>query len=264
MVLTAVRGAIGFLTRVPIGVDERDWAAFRSTPASMPLIGYPIGLLVALPLGFLSSVPVPIRAFLFPVVIYLLTGLNHVDGLADVGDAAAVHDSSVSVSDDSTDADRMVHQERRRAAMTDTDTGVGGLLAVTLVVLGLAFIGLVLARAPLRTVLGVVVAAEVGAKTAMAWLACFGEASHEGLGSQFTDVASPRSFLPALLLTIPVGVLVWPVAAVSASAAVIVGVLAARWARSRLGGVSGDVFGATNELGRLIALHAGVLVWTLS
>ena len=31
----------------------------------------------------------------------------------------------------------------------------------------------------------------------------------------------------------------------------------------RLGGVTGDVFGAANEIGRLAGLHAGVIVWTL-
>ncbi|MFT4923567.1 MAG: adenosylcobinamide-GDP ribazoletransferase, partial [Haloarculaceae archaeon] len=28
MVLTALRGAVGFLTRLPVGHDERAWAAF--------------------------------------------------------------------------------------------------------------------------------------------------------------------------------------------------------------------------------------------
>ena len=35
-----------------------------------------------------------------------------------------------------------------------------------------------------------------------------------------------------------------------------------RWARRRLGGVSGDALGATNELARVAALHAGVIAWT--
>ena len=29
-----------------------------------------------------------------------------------------------------------------------------------------------------------------------------------------------------------------------------------------LGGVNGDVFGAVNELARIVALHAGVVAWT--
>ncbi|TVT93597.1 adenosylcobinamide-GDP ribazoletransferase, partial [Haloferax volcanii] len=36
------------------------------------------------------------------------------------------------------------------------------------------------------------------------------------------------------------------------------------WGRARLGGVSGDLLGATNELARAAAVHAGVVTWTLS
>ena len=35
-----------------------------------------------------------------------------------------------------------------------------------------------------------------------------------------------------------------------------------RWADGALGGVNGDVFGAVNELARVVALHAGVVAWT--
>ncbi|WP_241990620.1 adenosylcobinamide-GDP ribazoletransferase, partial [Halorubrum sp. CGM5_25_10-8B] len=54
------------------------------------------------------------------------------------------------------------------------------------------------------------------------------------------------------------------VAAAAITAAVVVAALAFAWARSRLGGVSGDVLGATNELARVVGLHAGVIAWTLS
>ena len=58
-----------------------------------------------------------------------------------------------------------------------------------------------------------------------------------------------------LVLYIGVGVLV---------ATTVIAGLTLRWAQTNLGGVSGDVLGATNELARVAGLHAGVVAWTLS
>ena len=88
MVLTALRGAVGFLTRLPVGGDERSWEAFRRTPVSVPLVGYVVGVVAGLSL--LLPLPVPTAAAVYLVTLVLLTGVTHADGLADLGDAAAV------------------------------------------------------------------------------------------------------------------------------------------------------------------------------
>lgn len=247
MVLTAVRGALGFLTRLPVGHSETAWDAFRQTPIAFPLAAYPIGALIALPIGL--PIPDPVIAFFLLIDVILLTGVNHADGLADLGDAAVVHDD----------------RERRRAVMKDTTVGVGAVLALGSVLVGLALAGVALAALPSLIAVGIVVASEVGAKLGMTAVACLGTATHEGLGSAFTGhgpqklVAPAVAVLPAFALT---------GRSLSGFIAVLVGgctglgmVLLARRA---LGGVSGDVFGATNEIGRVLALHAGVIAWTLS
>lgn len=250
MVLTALRGAIGFLTRLPVGDGDAAWKAFRTTPAAFPLAGYLVGALIAVPLALSAVLPTPTLAALLLAWLYLLTGIGHLDGVADLGDGAAVHGGP----------------DERAAVVTDTDLGVGGVVAVAIVLVGtgLALVGV--AGLPLRTAVGAVVAAEVGAKTAMAGVACFGRARHEGLGSSFTTVASPRLFAGPALVAGPAAVLSWPspVAAVALVGAVGGGAAVAAWASSLLDGVSGDVFGATNEVARLVGLHAGVVAWTLS
>ena len=248
MVLSALRGALGFLTRLPAGHDESSWDAFRSTPVAFPLAGYVIGTLLAVPVALPVVLPVPasVVAFLFVLAVVAVTGITHLDGLADLGDAAVVHDAG-----------------RRRETMKDTQVGVGGTTAVVLGLAGLALAGLALADLPLRVAAGLVVAAEVTAKLSMAGIAAFGTAAHEGLGSQVVD-GSRRGFLVPALVALPVGVLTWPspAAAVGLIAGLGAAWLLARWVREWLGGVSGDVLGAANEISRLAVLHVGVVVWT--
>lgn len=245
MGLTAWRGAVGFLTRIPVGRDDAAWNAFRETPAVFPIVGYGIGAVLAIPL-LLPVAPATV-AVLFVTGVYVVTGINHIDGLGDFGDALAVHSDSAT----------------RREVMRDTDVGVGAVLVVGLVLLGLFGAGITLAGLPTRA-LAVVIAGEVGAKLAMAGLVCFGTASHPGLGAALSSRVSPGQFVLPTLLAVPAALLTWPnpagVAAIGA-ALVVAGAIG-RWSHDALGGVSGDVIGAANELSRLVALHAGVLAWT--
>ena len=253
MVLTALRGAIGFLTRLPVGGDERSWDAFRRTPVSIPLAGYVVGAPAAL--VFLLPLPVPTAAALYLVTLVLLTGVTHADGLADLGDAAAVHGG--------------VDTERRREVLKDSATGVGGALAVALVFVTLGLGALGLAGSRPRVAFGLALAAEVGAKVGIAVLVCTGEAPHEGLGSALTDSVTPTALLPVAAVVVPVLALatvpmVGGVGIPAALAAPVgVALLVRAWARGALGGVSGDALGAANELGRVAGVHAGVVAWTL-
>ncbi|WP_423996393.1 adenosylcobinamide-GDP ribazoletransferase [Halorubrum trapanicum] len=275
MVLTvaALRGALGFLSRIPVGGGEGDWEAFRRTPAAIPAVGYPIGALLALPVTAATLLPVRVPSLTvgvaFAAWVSLVTGITHLDGVADLGDAAVVHG----------DADR------RREVMKDSALGVGGTVALALVVAGLVTAATVIAdvaRLSLVDAVVLVVAGEVGAKAATATLVCVGDAAHEGLGSALTGASSPRALVGVALATAPVLLLGWPAVrpgsvvpiavrpgsvapiAVVLTAAGVAAALVFAWARSRLGGVSGDVLGATNELARVVGLHAGVIAWTLS
>lgn len=240
----SLRGAIGFLTRLPVGQSDADWDAFRGNPVAFPLAGYVIGVLLALP--FALPAPDPAQAFGFLAAVYLVTGVNHVDGLADLGDAAAVHGA-----------------ERRRDVLKDTRVGVGALVAVAVSVAGLALAALTVADLPFfLTAVGLVVAAEVGAKLGMATLACLGTPAHEGFGAQFTN-NTPRDLAVPVFVALPAAILVGPASLIAVLVGPAVALGLRRWARPWLGGVSGDLFGATNEIGRLVALHAGVMVWTL-
>ncbi|MFB6295267.1 MAG: adenosylcobinamide-GDP ribazoletransferase [Halobacteriales archaeon] len=243
--LAGVRGAIGFFTRLSVGFDDESWAAFQEAPTAFPIAGYAVGLLLAPAL--LLPFPDPTVAVVFVAWVYLLTGLNHADGVADLGDAMGVH------------GDR----KARIDAMRDVSVGAGGVLLLTVVVGGLALAGVALAGVASRAV-GIVVAAEAGAKLGIVALAGLLPATHEGLASGFTDRLEASSVALPAVLSLPAAALTFPHPA--AAAALVAGVAAALalglWARSRLGGVSGDVLGAANDVGRVVSLHAGVIAWT--
>ncbi|RAW44991.1 adenosylcobinamide-GDP ribazoletransferase [Halorubrum sp. 48-1-W] len=270
--MLALRGAFTFLTRVPVpGADPADWHAFRRSPWTFPVVGTVVGAVAGL--AFLAPSPWTATAG-YLVALYLLTGVTHADGLADLGDAVAVHDP-----------------DRRLSVLKDADLGVGGALALGVTLLATTLGALALATGPAGDAGGgvvdgstdgalvgsvaivVVLAAEVGAKAGMALLACLGTPTHEGLGSAVVGEVGPRSLVavaavsvavvsvPALL-AVPSGVL--PAVAAALLAGPAVSLLLLVRVRPWLGGVSGDVFGAANELGRAVALHAGVIAWAIA
>ncbi len=247
--MTALRGALGFLTRLPVGHTESAWERFRESPWAFPLAGYAVGALLAVPFLAADALPGGTVALAYLAVVFAVTGVNHLDGVADAGDALVVHGDS----------------EERTRVLKDTKVGVGAVTAVAVIVAGLALGALGVAGLPTRAALAVVVAAEVGAKTGMASVACLGTAAHEGLGSQFTERANARALLPVALVAAPAVVLSWPTpAAAGALAGAIAAAAFVLWRlRALLGGVNGDVFGAVNELARVAGLHVGVVVWTL-
>ncbi|MGM0399043.1 MAG: adenosylcobinamide-GDP ribazoletransferase [Halobacteriota archaeon] len=244
--MTALAGALGFLTTIPLQVTDDAWEGFRHEPAVVPAIGYLVGALVAIPV-VVSPAPA-LGGFAFVLAVYVLTGINHFDGLTDLADGLAVHGS----------------EAERVGAMRDSALGVGGLLAGAIVVLGLFAVGQVLTGRG-RGAIGIIVAAEVAAKLAMLVVLVRGTPRHEGLGSSLAEFATHRSLAVGGLLAVPAMVLSWPSPAsgVALAGGLIVALVVGRVARSRLGGISGDVVGATNEVARLTGLLLGVIAWTL-
>lgn len=247
MVLTAVRGALGFLSRLPVGHSEQAWDAFVGTPAAFPLAGYVVGGLVALPFLTADLLPAPVVAAAYLGSVVLVTGVNHADGLADLGDAAVVHGDPA----------------ERREVMRDTTVGVGAVIALGTVLLALALAALAVAGLPPLVAVALVLSAEVGAKLSMATLACVGRPSHDGFGSAVIDGNDPRRLLASLAVALPAAIVAVPATGVAVLTGPLLALGLSGWADRRLGGVSGDTFGAANELARAVALHLGVAAWSL-
>jgi adenosylcobinamide-GDP ribazoletransferase len=258
--LAALRGALGFLTRLPVGHDAAAWEAFRRSLWTMPAAGVAVGLLVAAPVAL--ALPPATAAAAALVVCYGATGITHLDGLADCGDAAVVHGDAAD----------------RRAVLSDAELGVGGTAALAVAVAALALGLTAVAALPAVAAVALVVAAEVAAKTGIALLAALGSPAHEGLGERVVGPSGPVTGAAALVVALALlagtlavawrlGIAPRPLAVALGAVltgAVLAAAVVGRWGHTRLGGVSGDALGASNELGRAAALHAGVVAWTLS
>ena len=256
------RDLLSFLTIIPVGGKEDFIFTTASNMWLFPVIGGFIGLLgglyfmlssgiVAFLLGLANSVvalPTGLLAGAVPAAmtiafLLVLTGLQHFDGLIDLGNAVGL---------------RNLH-ERKMKAHAWTVTGVGAVLA--LAVEFSAFVGLFL----INPVFGfaAILLAEVSAKLSMVTIVWVGKPSHKGLGSIFLAKAKKNlnaaAYLLSALIVYPVfyftGYALLGLAAVGlVFVSVPVAFIMNRVSNSVFGGVSGDMIGATNEVARAVVL----------
>ncbi|NOZ76611.1 MAG: adenosylcobinamide-GDP ribazoletransferase [Euryarchaeota archaeon] len=233
---SAIRDVLAFLTVIPVGSPGGIGGAARGAwlfPAAGALLGIPAALAGYVLMQFLSP---DVSLLLALFILYVLTGFHHLDGLLDTGDALMCRGS----------------RERRREVMHDLNTGAGGYGAGFFVLL-LTFLALREAPRPLLAL----VVAETAAKMSMVSALYIGRPSHEGMGSRFSAEVRRNHlmFFSALVLAVSISFFFLGVLGLQAVLAALVAALGMDvLARRSLGGISGDVLGAVNEVSRVGAL----------
>jgi adenosylcobinamide-GDP ribazoletransferase len=256
------RDLLSFLTIIPVGGKEDFIFTTAENVWLFPLVGGFIGLLGALYLigssvivsfilGSVTSfvaLPTELLGKLMPAAMTIaflsvLTGLQHFDGLIDLGNAIGL---------------RNVH-DRKMKAHAWTVTYAGAVLA--LAVEFLAFVGLFLIN-PLYA-FGAVILAEVSAKLAMVTIVWAGKPSHKGLGSIFLAKAKKKLNIAAYVFAVLIAFTCFGlfgnfVLGLLGVGMVLLSVPVAFGMRkvsdNVFGGVSGDMIGATNEVSRAVTL----------
>ena len=239
--------AVGFLTIVPVGRGYRP----REGDFGRAAIWFPVvGLLVGLALagvdwwGRVLWDPYVAAALVLGVGVVVTGGL-HIDGLMDTADALFSRQS----------------RERMLEIMRDPRSGALG-VAAGVCVLAAKFAAYghlsgpdhwrVIATAPIAGRLAMVVA-----------LGVFPYAREQGTGTQMTKETGGRHVVGAIVLGVGGAAALlrtsgfWLVGLAIALAAVLGG-----YASRRLGGLTGDVYGALNELVEVAALLAGGFLLT--
>jgi len=243
--LHAVRAGAGFLTTIPVGIDVDGLQKLGKRMYLFPPLGALIGLIVGSIGLVLQHLPPYLCSALLILALYCITGLNHMDGLIDFGDAITAHGTP----------------EERVSIMHDTTTGVGGTVfcVVSLLILFSAITTIN------HNLLFAIITAEISAKQSMLTAAMFGKSIHKGMGSMFIDNVRHRDFLAGLIFSCVVCWLALGVGGMLAIVSALLSALLIVYIASRnFGGVNGDVLGAINETGRMVALISiGVMTWTL-
>lgn len=234
-----MRRALAFLT--PLGGAA---APDARTLSWFPLVGALIGTCVGFAWwGAQELWPAAVAAAIVVTVDLALTGLLHLDGLADSADGLLPQ----------------VPRERRLAIMAEPSVGAYGVAAVASVLL-LRFAALASMDAEVLLVAGL----WAGSRTAMAVAArAVPYARAEGgLASAFTGGDWRPVGLAGLILSVSLGALAGgrqtelAVAVGIAASAAVVAV-----ARRRLGGFTGDVLGAAGVIGETVGLLVAAATW---
>jgi len=245
--LKEIKNLIAFLTIIPVGMDQDCLTDAANYIYLFPLVGVFIGLLAGifgwLLLNVLDALIVGILTLGF---ILLITGLHHTDGLLDFGDGIMYQGPA----------------EKKIEIMRDQQTGTGGLTLGLVTILTTAFC---IAQLKQNFIIQGLVASEASAKLAMVVMAWVGRSAHEGMNTYFVNAMHGQyrnlRLIVALFIAFSIAFsLLTAVGFTAAIAGLVVALVIVGISNRHFKGVTGDVFGAGNELARLASLIAVLVV----
>jgi adenosylcobinamide-GDP ribazoletransferase len=241
--LADARLAFQFLTRFPVGKGAPAGADLGRSCAWFPLAGAAMGLVVAgAAWAVAGRVPAPLAGVLAAAALAWMSGGLHLDGLADLFDGLSGGHGD---------------RERILAIMRDGRIGAHGAAALALVLLAKAA---ALAELVARGDPWVLVAAPAVARfVAVPLVVHFPYARPEGLGKPFHGTAGAREVAVAAILAAAALAPTAPASLASAAAAHAAAGALALTVRRRLGGLTGDVYGAAIELAEVAFLSVAAL-----
>jgi adenosylcobinamide-GDP ribazoletransferase len=214
---------------------------------AFPLIGAFLGLLAGL-FGIVAFhfLPGILAGALVLALLLWMTGLHHTDGLLDFGDGVMAHGTS----------------EHKIEVMHDQLTGAGGL---SLGILTMLITALAVGQLNARFILPSIIIVELCAKLSMVVAAWAGKSVHQGMNSPFLEAMHGQGgnirLTAALIISFVLGLVLLQFAGIIiVITAVVTGLVMVTVAHKHFRGITGDVFGATNELTRLVCVVVLVVV----
>lgn len=247
--IAELRAAVSFLTRLPTGRSTADLD--RTGAAAFAVVGAMIGLAGGIPLVVLGPrLPLP-AAVLSLLVVVLVSGGLHVDGLGDTADALAAPTADAA-----------------EKARTDPRAGPAGVAAIVLdLFLGGSLLAAITAADP-RLAAASLVVAGAGSRAAapiVAWVVRNGPTERRvGLGGWFATRVRTTDLVAAIVTTVVVAVVATLVAGgvivlLGAAAGLAVAAVSSAGVVARRGQLDGDGYGAIVEI-TFICILGGIAV----
>ena len=213
-----------------------------------PLIGAFIGFLTG-SLGWLGLhilPPLVVGIFVLGFLI-LLSGFLHIDGLVDFGDGIMTQGPP----------------DRKIDAMRDESVGTGGVILCFIILLTTVFS---IAELGVSRIVPALITAEALAKFSIVVVATTGMSARGGLNTYFINamrgIHGGHRFIFALIFSLGLAsVFLRIIGLIMLVAAVFCALVMVAVANRNFEGVTGDVFGATNEITRMICIIS-VLVFS--
>lgn len=231
--------AIQFLTTIPIKIKETAGEKHSTAAVYFPLVGILLGLILVMLNLFLSyfiSNPLVISVSVV-ISLIILTGGLHLDGLADTFDAFF------------SGKDR----ETLLEIMLQPHIGVMGALSLMSVIL--LKVSVLFALGPKVKNTALILMCVLSRWSLLLPLYLFPYARREGKAKEFFGALNFNEFVFITLLTLLFTVLIWNWKGLFIFTAVSVFTFCfGRFANKKIGGITGDILGATLEIGEAIIL----------
>ncbi len=238
-----LRNAMVFLTRVPVGLGSGGVNLAGAVPW-FPVVGAMVGVAVGgVAAGLLHVAPPFVAATLAVGVGVLATGAFHHDGLGDVADAFPGGTT----------------RERRLEILKDSRLGTYGVVALVMIIL--LQVSALASLTPMQAFVAAIAAHTIGRSAAVALMGTMRATKDEGLGVAYLEgLSRSAALVGALLGPAMAAAIIGPWAGVLIAAAILAPISMGWWANNKIGGLVGDVLGATEQLAETAVLIAAAIL----
>jgi adenosylcobinamide-GDP ribazoletransferase len=167
----------------------------------------------------------------------IITGIHHIDGLADFADGLMVKGT----------------KEKKLTAMKDLSTGSAGIVALVLYIIGLI---IALSLSTGYQLFVAILLSEILAKFSMVLMASIGKSASLGSSFPFVELMKNRKklLISSIITIIPLILLGGTTGLIVFGSCITLTIFLIGMSTRSFGGITGDVLGATNELTRLASI----------